>query len=451
MIRLPCGGTSDSVGDDITRPLFIAERVAQVDHQFRRALGLPAAGLAGTVDGQGGVHPIEVDEDALTGRREQTPDPEAPIEPTQVTAAPPQRPVAPVPASIPPAPSPAPSGGDQVPPTSVPADPPPGPGPGDASTPTTTAPTTTTTTTTTVPTTTTTVPATTTTAPTTTTSTTAPPPQAVPVPDVRNRPVEEACTTLQAAGFTCDRQPSGEYGAPALTVLGQAPAAATSAAPGATVAISFHESEGVVVPPAGDRGADACDPIEDAGLTCNLVPVNGADYPTPDEVYGQAPVAGTRVGPGSTVNVEHEARPFANLWQVDDPNSYRLYLTPDAGTAANYEAQGWRRTSLGQVFLDAAPGTWPIYCFQPNGAGSNESNVYIPDNAAPNLPYHEGCGLVAYGPVDQHPSGRSHQVWGFVAHSDHVYATSSNDSVGRAHLATDANSLLQPIFALFSD
>jgi hypothetical protein len=413
----------------------------------------PQAGLAGTVDGQGAVHPIEVDEDALTSRREQTPDPKAPITPEQVDVEPPQRPIAPVPATIPAEPPPPPnseptpgaetpdsgtppdSGDDGEPPTATTS--PPGATTGGSSTATTT--TTTTTTTTRPPTTTSTTVA--------TTTTTTPLPQSVPAPDVGGRPVDEACRTIEAAGLTCTRQPTGQYGAPAMTVLGQAPAAGASVARGGELAISFHESEGVAVPQAGNRGANACGPIRAAGLTCNPVPEYGTDNPTPDEVYGQEPAVGTRVGPGATVNVRYEARPFADVWQVDNPANNQLYLTTDAGTAAGYEAQGWRRTGLGQIFLEPAPGTWVIYCLQPNGTGGNQSNAYIPETM-PNLPYHEECGVLGYGPVDSHPKGRSHQVWAFVANSDHFYSTSSSDPDGMAHIAGKPSEI-QPIFSLF--
>jgi hypothetical protein len=270
------------------------------------------------------------------------------------------------------------------------------------------------------------------------------------VPDVAARPVDEACGTIEAAGLTCTRQPSGQYGTPANTVLGQAPAAGTSVASGGEVAISFHESEGVVVPQAGDRGSTACGPIDAAGLTCNLVPEYGADNPTPDEVYGQAPAVGTRVGPGSTVNVRYESRPSADVWQVDNPADRQLFLTTDPGFAASYEAQGWRRTKLGKVFTVEAPGTWVIYCLEPNGQGWNQGRIYVP-GAMPNLPYHQECGVLGYGPVDGHPKGRSVQIWAYVANSDHVYSTSDSDPDGLAHMATDPDGVLQPLFALFTD
>jgi hypothetical protein len=400
----------------------------------------PDAGLAGTVDGQGGVHPLEVDEESLARRRQQAPDPETPVQPTRVDTPQEAVPQAPIPATIPATPT-NPSGGPpdvepSPPPTTVAA----GERPGATATPTT------------LPVTTTAVPPTATTVPTTTT-TTVPPPQPVPVPDVTGMAVADACAALEAAGLTCSQQPSGTYGSPANTVLGQSPAGGQAQTRGGPVAISFHESAGVTVPAAGTTGSTACGPIEDAGLTCNLIPVYGTDGPTPDEAYGQTPAAGTAVGPGSTVNVEYEARPQAVVWQVDNPANYQLYLTTDAAAADRYQAQGWTKTSLGRVFLEEAPDTWVVYCLQPNGTGSNQSNVYIP-GTMPNLPYHEACGggVLGYAPIDGHPkASRVHPVWRYVAHSDDYYSTADSDPAGLAHQATDPDGYSSVIFSLYDE
>ena len=400
----------------------------------------PASGQAGTVDGEGAVHPIDVDEGDLTRRREQTPDPEAPVEPTRVDSAPlPELPQAPVPATIPATPPPPPSGPSEPEPpeggpTTTAAPTPGGPGgrgPASSTTTSTTSPAASSTTSTTAPastTTTTAPPTTTTTAPPTTTTTL---PQSIPVPDVAGRPVTEACAAIEAVGLACDPQDAGQYGAPANTVLGQAPAAGTSLARGGTVAVSYYASEGVVVPQAGADRSTACGPLEAAGLVCSLVPVEGGDYPTPDEVYGQSVAPGTRVGPGSTVSVQVESRQAADVWQLDNPVNQQLYLTTDAGLAGSYEAQGWRRTNLGRIFLAPAPGTGELDCFEPDGTGSNQSRVYIQGPLGP-PPYLQSCGVLGYFPIDGHPKegARSHDVWDYVAHSDHLYSTSGSDPLG---------------------
>lgn len=392
----------------------------------------PASGQAGTVDGKGTVHPVDVDEGDLTRRREQTPDPEAPVEPTRVeSAALPELPQAPVPATIPSTPPPPPPGAGQAGdggPTTTASGAPGGTGSSSTTSPTSpTSPTSVpaTSTTSTAPTTT----KTTTTTSSTTTTTTAVP-QSVPVPDVAGRPVTDACTAIEAAGLACDPQDSGQYGTPANTVLGQAPTAGTSLARGGTVAVSYHSSEGVVVPQAGTDRSTACGPLDAVGLVCTLVPVEGGDYPTPDEVYGQSVAPGTRVGPGSTVSVQVESRQAADVWQLDNPANQQLYLTTDAGTAAGWEAQGWRRTNLGRIFLAPAPGTVELDCFEPDGSGDNQSQVFIPGPVgAP--PYLRSCGVLGYFPMDGHPkTARGHDVWDYVAHSDHYYSTSASDPLG---------------------
>ena len=235
-------------------------------------------------------------------------------------------------------------------------------------------------------------------------------------------------------------------------MLGQAPAAGTPLARGGTVAVSYYASEGVVVPQAGADRSTACGPLEAAGLVCSLVPVEGGDYPTPDEAYGQSVAPGTRVGPGSTVSVQVESRQAADVWQLDNPANHQLVLTTDAGAAASWEAQGWSRTNLGRIFLAPAPGTSELDCFEPNGTGGNLSNVYIPGPLAPPSSYVRSCGVLGYFPVDGHPkeAARSHSVIAYVVHSDHYYSTSESDPIGLALEASGSPSYHARAFGLFN-
>lgn len=353
----------------------------------------PGAQVAGTVAPDGTVEVIEVDEDGLRSRQQGRPDRDDTVNPNQVVT----------PAAAP-APTPAPSPGPSPPP--VPEPPPPAaPAPAQPAPP---AP-----------------PPTPPPAPVTTPPPTGP--QTVPVPDLVDQNVDQACATLQQQGLQCQRQPSGQYAEPALTVLSQNPQAGTPVARGMPVGLSYHESAGVVVPTAGEVASNACGPIEDAGLVCNLIPGQSANPVQPAGVYAQNPVAGTRVGPGSTVNVTHDDREWATVYQFDNPGNAQLILSTDADAAP-----GWTRTALGRLFLEQAPGTVPIYCFEPNGAGDNQSNQYYPDNPAPPSGNFRPCAtsIIGYGVVPRAITTNQVIIYSFSRYSERYYSEDPNDPVG---------------------
>lgn len=369
----------------------------------------PGAGLSGTVDADGEVHPIEVDEGRLDQRRSQAAAAAAPIEPTPVNveqAAPAQAPPTPGPA---PAPADTPGPPVAAPPPTGPPVPPPGAAPAPAPAPTPTPPPTT-----------------------AATPTTSPRPGTV--PGVVNRDVAGACAAVEAAGFVCARQPTGRYATPANMVLSQEPAGGAAAARGSAVTLTFHESAGVVVPTAGATGATACGPIQDAGLTCNLTARASSAPVRPNGVWSQNPAPGTRVGPGSTVNVVHDDRRTGTLWQLDNPSDYQLELTTDGARADQLASQGWRRTELGHLFLEQAPGTVPIHCWEPNETSGNQSHIYYADGPNPPGGTVQACGspILGYGTVPNAVTAAQVIVYSYSRYSDRYYSRSQSDPTGLA-------------------
>jgi hypothetical protein len=179
---------------------------------------------------------------------------------------------------------------------------------------------------------------------------------------------------------------------------------------------------------AGIRRDDACSPIEAAGLTCNLVPVPSPNPVHPEGVYDQNPDPGARVGPGSTVIVTYDNRAWATLYQFDNPANYQLSLSTSSSGPA-----GWNRTQLGRIFLEQAPGTVPIYCFEPNGAGSNESNQYYPDPALPSSNFRPCASpILGYGVVPTAMTLDQVIIYSFSWFSERYYSQDPNDPVGVA-------------------
>lgn len=372
----------------------------------------PSGQEAGTINANGEVQRVAVDEDDLRDRAEGQADPNEPLVPETVEpdregpgepdhSDPPSPPSPPsTQPNAPPTPTPPPS----PPPVTAPPTVPPRPQP-QPTTPSTQAPTT----------------AAPTTEPTTTTS------PDVLVPDVAGMAPNEACNTIASAGLQCGQAPTGEYNTPANRVLSQQPGAGSTAQRGSTVTITYHESEGVVVPAAGGRRETACSAIEQAGLVCNLVGQRSTTAVMPGEVLGQQPAEGARVGPGATVNVTYDSHTYGTLYRYKNPNTWELILSTSASGPA-----GWTRTALGVVFTEAAPGTLPLYCWEPNGTGTNQSNVYSTDpNRTDGAAYWRSCGT----PVTAHVRPAAAEdgmlpVYEFVGFSEHYYSNDANDPVG---------------------
>jgi hypothetical protein len=359
----------------------------------------PAAEVAGTVAPDGTVEVIEVDEDGLRNRRQGRADDDT-VNPNQVVTPPAaSSPDTPRPGPVVPATASPPPSAGTVPPTPVqpPRVEPPPPSPSPA-------------------------------APVTTTTTRPPAtgPQTAPVPNLVDQNVDQACAALQRQGLVCIRQPSGQYAEPAQTVLSQNPQAGARVARGSPVAVDFHESAGVVVPQAGEHRGIACGPVQAAGLHCNLVPGRSANPVQPEGVFAQNPAPGTRVGPGATVNVTYDDRAWATLYQFDNPANDQLILSTDAG------ANGWRRTTLGRIFLEQAPGTVPVYCFEPNGAAGNQSNQYYPDDPALPSVNFRACGqpILGYAVGPQALTLNQVIVYSFSRYSERFYSLDPNDPIG---------------------
>lgn len=132
--------------------------------------------------------------------------------------------------------------------------------------------------------------------------------QNVSVPNVTGMSQDEAKSALDKAGLSSRTLLAKSTTVPAKDVIGQAPAAGSSVAPGTQVYIVVSDGPPapevtlVAVPNVtGMTQADAGAAIEDAGLTPEAVEIeNDAAAGT---VVGQQPVAGSQVAEGSTVYV----------------------------------------------------------------------------------------------------------------------------------------------------
>jgi hypothetical protein len=222
----------------------------------------------------------------------------------------------------------------------------------------------------------------------------------------------------------------------------------TTARPGDPVTIEYHDEPGVAVPRAGTRGANACEPIRAAGLTCNLTRRAATSPVAPDQVLDQNPTPGTRVGEGSTVNVVADSHSFATLYRHTTPSDddWSLRLSTSSTPPA-----GWISRPLGVVFTEQAPGSQALYCWEPNGVGDNQSNVYY-DAAGEGVigAYHRRCSerITAYIPTSESP-GTTAITYVWTGNSDHYYSVDQNDPAGARYLRRQPSTGPQSFFFLW--
>jgi eukaryotic-like serine/threonine-protein kinase len=126
-----------------------------------------------------------------------------------------------------------------------------------------------------------------------------------PVPDVRNMDATRANATLKKAGFDpIEDSPAFDDTVPKGSVISQNPEASTQAAPGAEVHIVVSKgADQVVVPDLSKLSIDtATTQLESAKL--HLGKQDGRDSRAqPGTIIGQTPPRGTKVAPGTLVNV----------------------------------------------------------------------------------------------------------------------------------------------------
>lgn len=254
--------------------------------------------------------------------------------------------------------------------------------------------------------------------------------------------MDTACGTLESAGFACEKRPRAGVGTPANVVLNQVPAANANALRGTNVQISFYASEGTVVPaingyPTAERH---CEAVMAAGLNC--VPRAGASPSAVgrNKTYATVPTPGSRLAGGSTVTVYYDSASWTQLWQCNDPGSYRLTLT--TGSCAT----GWRRTALGFVTASTAAWTEPLYCISPVSASNDVSDECRRESAPPPRIGFGPARLIGRIPIPGVPARRIYVYQGSV---QSYFSTSANDSYGINRMNQFPTPYTQPAWETF--
>jgi serine/threonine-protein kinase len=130
-------------------------------------------------------------------------------------------------------------------------------------------------------------------------------PELVPVPDVRNKPQQEATTELTTAGFIVNAVPVESNEVEEGLVVSQDPEAGAEAAPGATVTINVSSGSGTIQVPdvAGRSEADARAALQQAGFT-NIASQQEASNDVPaGSVVRSDPGGGAEVAPDQQITL----------------------------------------------------------------------------------------------------------------------------------------------------
>jgi serine/threonine-protein kinase len=192
-------------------------------------------------------------------------------------------------------------------------------------------------------------------------------PAQVNVPDVTGEDVGTATNTLRQAGFTVTQQ-ARQSNQGAGTVIDQSPSGNSQAAQGSKVTLTVSSGPAQVTVPdvVGEDQATAANRLGSAGLTLGSVANQPSATVPSGSVISTSPSPGTKVNPGSTVNLvvssgqppnqaqvpnvtgqtQGEAKstltsagftPQAQAQAVSDPaqNGIVLSQNPPAGTTAN--------------------------------------------------------------------------------------------------------------------
>src|SRR5437763_5882418 len=129
-------------------------------------------------------------------------------------------------------------------------------------------------------------------------------PAQVTVPDVTGEEVATATNTLQQAGFTVTPQ-ARQSNQAAGTVIDQSPSGNSQAAQGSRVTLSVSSGPAQVTVPdvVGEDQATAANRLGSAGLTLGSVSNQPSATVPSGSVISTSPSPGTKVNPGSTVNL----------------------------------------------------------------------------------------------------------------------------------------------------
>jgi serine/threonine-protein kinase len=158
------------------------------------------------------------------------------------------------------------------------------------------------------------------------------------VPDVTGEDVGTATNSLQQAGFTVGQQsqPSNQ---PAGTVVNQSPSGNSQAAQGSKVTLTVSSGPAQITVPdvVGEDQATAANRLGSAGLTLGNVTNQPSATVASGTVISTSPSPGTKVNPGSTVNlVVSSGQPQPAQAQVPNVVGQPQNQARSALTAAGY-------------------------------------------------------------------------------------------------------------------
>ncbi|HWE55961.1 MAG TPA: Stk1 family PASTA domain-containing Ser/Thr kinase [Acidimicrobiales bacterium] len=192
------------------------------------------------------------------------------------------------------------------------------------------------------------------------------------VPDVTGEDVGTATNTLQQAGFTVGQQ-SQQSNQPTGTVVNQSPSGNSQAAQGSKVTLTVSSGPAQVTVPdvVGEDQSTAANRLGSAGLTLGTVSNQPSATVPSDSVVSTSPSAGTKVNPGSTVNlVVSSGQPPPAQAQVPDVTGQTQSQAKQTLTAAGFTPQ-----AQAQPVSDPTQNGVVISQNPPGGTTANQGSV----------------------------------------------------------------------------
>ncbi len=180
------------------------------------------------------------------------------------------------------------------------------------------------------------------------------------VPDVTGEDVNSATSTLQQAGFTVTQQ-SRQSNQAAGTVIDQSPSGNSQAAPGSKVTLTVSSGPAQVTVPdvTGEDQATAANRLGSAGLTLGSVTNQPSATVPSGSVISTSPSAGTKVNPGSIVNVvvsSGQAQPQAQVPNVvGQPQDQARATLSSAGYGVTVQPQAVTDPTQNGIVLNENP------------------------------------------------------------------------------------------------
>jgi serine/threonine-protein kinase len=196
-------------------------------------------------------------------------------------------------------------------------------------------------------------------------------PAQVNVPDVTGEDVGTATNSLQQAGFTVTQQARQSNQAPG-TVIDQSPSGNSQAAQGSKVTLTVSSGPAQVTVPdvVGEDQATAANRLGSAGLTLGSVANQPSATVPSGSVISTSPSPGTKVNPGSTVNLVVSSGQPANQAQVPDVTGQTQGQAKATLTSAGFTPQ-----AQAQQVSDPAQNGIVLSQNPPAGTPANQGSV----------------------------------------------------------------------------